>query len=242
MRIELKEVHKTFGGVRALRGVSLEFVPGDIVAVLGVNGAGKTTLLRTLAGVVAPDRGDVVFDGESFRLDRLDQRQRLWFLPDFPPLFDEEPMLENFSLILRCFGADRVGVEQTVARLLTDLDLLGKAHLHVAHLSRGQRYKTALVALVSADPELWLLDEPYASGIDPVGQMVLQREIRAAAAERGRTILFTTQFLEAATKLANRVVVLQGGEVRLDARMADLPPTGERGSLESLFEAFATQP
>jgi ABC-type multidrug transport system ATPase subunit len=72
--------------------------------------------------------------------------------------------------------------------------------------------------------------------------MVLHREIRTAAAERGRTILFTTQFLEAATKLANRVVVLQDGEVRLDARMADLPPAGERGSLESLFEAFATQP
>lgn len=239
MQILLKEVQKTFGRTRALGGVSLRIDPGQIVAVLGVNGSGKTTLLRALAGVVAPDRGEILFDDEPFRLNRLDQRKRLWFLPDFPPLFDEETLLDNLSLILRCFDADGPGVEDKVASLLGELSLLEKAHLPVGQLSRGQRYKTALAALVAADPELWLLDEPYASGIDPAGQIVLERETRAASA-RGRTILFTTQFIDAAKRLASRVVVLQGGEVRLDSTVSEQPGCGQPGSLELLFVDAAT--
>jgi ABC-type multidrug transport system ATPase subunit len=237
MRIELKEVHKSFGNSRALKGVSLTFEPGQIMAVLGINGAGKTTLLRALAGVVSPDHGDILFDAEPFRLNRLDQRKRLWFLPDFPPLFDEESLLNNLSLILRCFEADGPGVEEKVASLLGELDLLGKAHLPVGALSRGQRYKAALTALVCADPELWLLDEPYASGMDPVGQIVLQREVRAAAA-RQRTVLFTTQFLDVVGKLADRVIILKDGEVQTDVKTADLLGPNREGSLESLFRPF----
>ena len=186
MRVELHQVTKRYGSNRALDDVTLAFEPGQIVAVIGINGAGKTTLLRALAGVVAPERGNIEFDGRSFNRNNLDQRRRFWFLPDFPPLLAEETLLNNLGFILRLFGADGPGVEHRVLALLGELDLIGLAHATVATLSRGQAYKTALIALMCADPEVWLLDEPFASGMDPVGIAVFRREARAAAA-RGRT-------------------------------------------------------
>lgn len=86
MRVELHQVSKRYGSTRALDGVSLAFEPGGIVAVIGLNGAGKATLLRALTGVVAPDRWNIGFDGQTFARNCLDQRRRFWFLPDFPPL------------------------------------------------------------------------------------------------------------------------------------------------------------
>ncbi|MBI5525318.1 MAG: ATP-binding cassette domain-containing protein [Deltaproteobacteria bacterium] len=86
MRVDISEVSKSFGPVKGLDHVSAAFGPGEVVAVVGLNGAGKTTLLRTLAAIVGPDSGEIRFDGEPFRRDRLDLRKRLAFLPDFPPL------------------------------------------------------------------------------------------------------------------------------------------------------------
>jgi ABC-2 type transport system ATP-binding protein len=229
MRVELHEVTKRYGSTRALEAVSLTFSPGEIVAVIGVNGAGKTTLLRALAGIVAPEKGTIEFDGETFARNRLDQRKRFWFLPDFPPLLPEETVLANLSLFLRLFEADRPGVEERVLALLQQCDLVGLAHAPVGTLSRGQAYKTALIALLCADPQLWLLDEPFASGMDPVGIAVFRREARAAAA-RGRTVIYTTQWLEAVERLADRLCILQHGQVRACGSLPELrAQTGTTG-------------
>src|SRR6266545_4954449 len=87
VKIRTEGLSKSYGGVLALDAVSLEIDPGQIVAVLGANGAGKTTLLRCLAGIAAPSRGRIYYDGEQFFRKRVDLRRRLSFLPDFPPMF-----------------------------------------------------------------------------------------------------------------------------------------------------------
>ena len=111
MKLELRNVSKLFGAVRALERASFEVEPGQIVAVVGANGAGKTTLLRCLAGVAAPDEGLILYDDESFVRGRLDLRQRLAFLPDFPFLFLKMNPLEHLGMVLRVYGAD--GAAQT---------------------------------------------------------------------------------------------------------------------------------
>jgi ABC-type multidrug transport system ATPase subunit len=240
MRVALANVTKRYGRTRALDDFSLALEGGQIVAVLGINGAGKTTLLRALAGVVAPERGQIEFDGEPFRLDRLDQRRRLWFLPDFPPLLLEEPVLTNIGLILRLFEADQPGVEERALELLRELDLVGLVNAPVGTLSRGQIYKTALTILVCVDPELWLLDEPFASGMDPVGIGVFRREARDAT-ERGRLILYSTQWLDAVERLADRLCILHSGKLRAFGTLAELQGsgTGPGGAIEELFRRFS---
>ena len=213
MKIELRGVVKSYRSVRALDHVSLEFAPGQIVSLLGPNGAGKTTLIRCLAGIAAPDKGRVYFDEQEYKRDRLDLRRRLHILPDFPFLFWDQSVLRNLAIFLRLYGADGTGAEQRVLELLRDFDLLPLALRPVVSLSRGQAYKAGLVAMIAADCEVWLLDEPFASGMDPHGIDAFKRHARAAAT-RGRIILYSTQLLDVAERFSDRVCVIHEGEIR----------------------------
>ncbi|MBI3715025.1 MAG: ABC transporter ATP-binding protein, partial [Betaproteobacteria bacterium] len=163
MKIQLDNVSKSYGRVTALDQFNMTIEPGQIVTLLGPNGAGKTTLIRCLGGIGAPDVGNIYFDGEAFRRDRMALRKRLYFLPDFPPLFWQQSVLRNVAIILRLYEADLPDNGPRVLQLLADFDLLPLAKRQVQTLSRGQIYKTALVAMIAADRDLWLLDEPFAS-------------------------------------------------------------------------------
>ena len=221
MLAQLKGVTKKYGRTYALNDVSLDFEPGQIVAILGPNGAGKTTLLRCLAGVVAPDRGELRFDGELFRREDLVVRRRMMFLPDFPMLFYDDTVARNLAIFLRLYEAERADSASQVIELLREFDLLPLAASPPMALSRGQIYKVALSGLLAVDPEIWLLDEPLASGMDPHGLAAFKRHARSAA-DRGRTVLFTTQMLDTAEKLADRVCVLQDGIVRSFASIEEI--------------------
>jgi ABC-type multidrug transport system ATPase subunit len=239
MRVELRSVLKAYKGTRALDHVSLTFEPGQIISLLGPNGAGKTTLLRCVVGITAPDKGAVYFDEEEFRRDKIDLRQRLFTLPDFPALFWNQTVLRNFSIILHLYGADGPGAEQRVVELLRDFDLLPLALRPVNTLSRGQAYKTALVAMIACDRELWLLDEPFASGIDPHGIDALKRHSRAAA-ERGRIIIYSTQILDVAERFSDKVCVIHQGNVRAFDTLENLRAQAQDKShvLEGIFRSL----
>src|SRR6476659_1825314 len=174
MRIALANATKSYGPLMALDQLDLQIEPGQIVALVGPNGAGKTTLLRCLAGLAVLDRGPISYDGEAFRRGRIDLRRRLAFLPDFPCLFSEMSVLRHVGMTLRLYGADGDVAEERVLARLRDFDLLTLAEMPLGTLSRGQLYKAALAALLAVDPELLLLDEPFASGMDPNGIISLK--------------------------------------------------------------------
>jgi len=233
VNIRVANLSKKYGSVRALVDVSLDFMPGEIVAVIGPNGAGKTSLLGCLASVLAADKGKVLFDNEPLRRDRLDLRRRLLFLPDFPMAMPGITVLRHIGMILRLYNADDNDAPERVAALLKEFDLLPLADAAVETLSRGQFYKMALVSLIAADPELWLLDEPFASGMDPHGITGFRRHAREAT-KRGRTVIYSTQLLDAAERLADRIVILQHGTVRAFASVTELQRQG--GALEDIFQ------
>jgi len=212
MKIELRGVLKSYRSVRALDHVSLTIEPGQIVSLLGPNGAGKTTLIRCLAGIAGLNEGEVYFDDQEFVRDRLDLRRRIFVLPDFPFMFWDQSVIRNIAIVLRLFDADGAGAEERVLELLRDFDLLPLALRPVNSLSRGQAYKAGLVALLAADREVWLLDEPFASGMDPHGIDAFKQHARAAAA-RGRTIIYSTQLLDVAERFSDRVCVINQGEI-----------------------------
>jgi ABC-type multidrug transport system ATPase subunit len=235
MKIELRAVSKSYGRARALDRASLEIGPGQIVAILGANGAGKTTLLRCLAGIAAPDSGAILFNEQPFERDKLELRRSLFFLPDFPVLFYEMSVIRHIGMVLRVYERDQPGIEGRVLRLLKDFDLFTVAENPLNTLSRGQVYKAALVALIAANPEVWLLDEPFASGMDPHGINTLKRCVREAAAE-GRTIIYSTQILEVVEKFSDRVCILHNAEVRAFDSVSLLERAGQGGGLEDIFQ------
>ena len=214
----------------------MAIAPGQIVAVLGPNGAGKTTLLRCLAGVMVPSAGSILFDGAPFRRGEIEQRRRVFFLPDFPLLFQRMSAIQHIAMVLRLYEVPPDHVEECVADQLEALDILSVAGHPIYRLSRGQTYKTALAALFSVNPELWILDEPFASGMDPNGMTAFKRVARAAA-DSGRIIVYSTQILEIAEQFSDRVCLVDRGVLRLDETVAALRERvgTTSGALEEAF-------
>jgi ABC-type multidrug transport system ATPase subunit len=134
------------------------------------------------------------------------------FLPDFPPFIESHTVLEHLVLLLRAYGRDDAVDDARIIALLHDLDLLPHAESAVAELSRGQRYKTALAALLLIRPEVWLLDEPFASGMDPQGMHLLKQHARQAAND-GACVVYTTQILEIAERFCDDLLVIDHGRV-----------------------------
>lgn len=237
MKIQLSGISKQFGGITALDDISLTIDAGQILAVVGVNGAGKSTLLRCLAGIIAPQKGQIIYDGQKFERGRLDLRKRLFFLPDFPVMYYHQSTLRHIAMVLQLYGADGDGAERRVLELLEEFDLLPFCDGPVGKLSRGQLYKAGLIALLALDPELWLLDEPFASGMDPLGIGAFKKRARAAA-QRGRTVIYTTQILDIAENFSDRVCLLHHGKVRAFDAVTNLreQTSGNGGVLEELFQ------
>jgi ABC-type multidrug transport system ATPase subunit len=233
MKIRLERVSKEFAGVWALEEVTLEFEAGQVVGVLGANGAGKTTLLNCLAGIVAPSGGRIYYDGEVFHRGKLELRKRLMFLPDFPMAFARMSLLQHIAMCVRLYERPEPDA-QSVAKILDQLNILVYAGMPLGAMSRGQLYKAGLAALLVVDPEVWILDEPLASGMDPMGIGYFKQEAKAAAA-RGRTVVYTTQILEIAERFSDRICVLDHGGLRVNGRAGELWGGEGKGSLEEVL-------
>ena len=164
-----------------------------------------------LATIAAPSAGEVRLDGELLRRDRIDLRRRLFFLPDTPYVL-YGTAIRHIGMVLRLYEADRPAIEERVLELLREFDLLPLANVRLGGLSRGELYKAALVALIAADPEVWLFDEPFASGMNPHGIAALRNQAKAAVA-RGRTVIYSTQIMEVAERFSDRVCILHKGRV-----------------------------
>ena len=215
VHLRAERLTKKFGWATALDGLSWNLEPGQIVALLGSNGAGKTTLLNMLAGCLLPDSGQVFMDDRLYTPDSVDLRRRFAFIPDIPPVPGGWSPLRFISSTLMLYGVTDDGLEARVMGILEQLDLREVAAWKLRQLSRGQAYKAVLAAFLAADPELWLVDEPFASGMDPRGLSCFKEYAREAIG-RGRTIVFTTQIIEVAEQFAHRICVIERGRIVAD--------------------------
>jgi len=238
MDVRLAGVGKRFDRDEVLRDVDLELGPGAIIAVIGLNGAGKTTLLRLLAGAIVPSRGRIAWDGSDSIRDDLGLHRRMMFVPDMPLFLERQTVLEHLATVLGAYGRDGVDAD-AVAAVLGELDILDQHDRPVATLSRGQRHKAACAALILAAPELWLLDEPFASGMDPQGMLALRRHARRAV-EAGACVVYTTQIIEIAERFCDRLLVIDRGRIATSFTAADLRamPAEGPGSLGERLGEF----
>jgi ABC-type multidrug transport system ATPase subunit len=242
MRIRIESLSKRYRKIDVLDGVTLDIAEGKIVAILGPNGAGKTTLLRCLAGIVVPEKGRIHYDGQVFRRDRLDLRKQLFFLPDFPLAFPDMNVLRHISMCLRLYDARQNSRSERVVELLDKFDLLPFAEARLGTLSRGQIYKAALCGFLAVDPPVWILDEPFASGMDPMGISQFREEARSAAGN-GRTVVYSTQILEIAEKFADLICIIDHGRVlymESPARLREQGGGDDRSRLE-LFRRLRSE-
>lgn len=233
MHTELLNVSKTFRHTHALKDFSLNAPPSSIVALLGENGAGKSTLLRILAGLCVPDTGTVRYDGKVFDRENLPLRKRLHFTPDMPLLFPDQSVARNIATLAALYEKPTVGREDYLARWLEETGAAALMRKTAGNLSRGQIWKAGLGSVAMIEPELWLVDEPFASGMDAVG-MAAFRKLARHLVDQGGTVIYTTQMVGMAAEFSDHVcVVREGARVLLEnsdetrRRMAEDPDAAE---------------
>jgi heme ABC exporter ATP-binding subunit CcmA len=209
--IRLRSAVALLGRFPALAGVDLDVAEGEIVLLQGPNGAGKTSLLRVCAGLLAVVDGEANVLDHDLRRDRRSVRRSIGLLGHATFLYDDLTVADNVRFAVRAGGGspDRVGPA------LAQLGLDGRLRdTTVARLSAGQRRRVAVAALVARSPRLWLLDEPHA-GLDAEHRDLLDGLVRSAVAG-GATVVLASHELDRATALADRSVLMAGGQVHVD--------------------------
>jgi ABC-2 type transport system ATP-binding protein len=230
--LEVDGLSKWFGERAALREVSLDVRPGELLAVLGPNGAGKTTLLSILAGITRADSG---------RIERANGR--LGWVPQQAGLYRRLTVEENLRLFGRMEGV--ADLEGTLDRMLEQTGLAGRRHDPVSSLSGGNQQRINIAIGLLGDPSVLLLDEP-SSGLDP-SQRVRLWEFVAGLAEAGTTVIYSTHQIEEASHYGDRLVVLADGETIFDGSFAELRsaagprPEGSAEDPENDFVRFLRQ-
>ncbi len=219
MGIDVRNVTKKFGKFTALRGVSFEVRPGELVALLGPSGCGKTTLLRIIAGLESPDEGSVLFDGEDATNRQVGER-RVGFVFQHYALFRHMTVFENVAFGLRvrprAQRPSNTAIAEKVTSLLklVQLDYLGDRY--PPQLSGGQRQRVALARALAVEPKVLLLDEPFGA-LDAKVRQELRRWLRRLHEEIHLTSVFVTHDQEEALELADRIVIMNEGLVEQDA-------------------------
>ncbi|WP_320198069.1 sulfate/molybdate ABC transporter ATP-binding protein [Agrobacterium sp. rho-13.3] len=213
MKIRLENVVKTFDNFRAVRDVSLDIESGELLALLGPSGSGKTTILRMVAGLEYADGGHIYFGDED--ATNIPVRDRgVGFVFQHYALFPHMTLNENiaFGLKVSKIKRDKSAIEARVAELLRLVKLDGLGERFPAQISGGQRQRVALARALSVDPKVLLLDEPFGA-LDANVRRDLRRWLREIHEELGITTIFVTHDQEEALDLADRVVILNQGEI-----------------------------
>jgi osmoprotectant transport system ATP-binding protein len=222
--IELQEVGKTYGAVRAIDGVSLSIARGEFVVLLGPSGSGKSTLLKMINRLVEHDRGRVLFQGEEIRSFKVeDLRRRMGYAIQSIGLFPHWTVARNVATVPQLLRWPR---ERTDARVDALLALL---HLPPAQfrarwpheLSGGQQQRVGVARALAADPEVLLMDEPFGA-LDPISRAALQQELKRIAQDFDKTVVMVTHDIDEALRLASRIVLLDRGRVVQDGTPAKL--------------------
>jgi ABC-2 type transport system ATP-binding protein len=225
--LEAKQLVKRFGKLTAVDGVSLGVAAGSCTGLLGPNGAGKTTTVSMIAGLLAPDGGEVLLAGQPVRGETDPKKRKIGFVPQDLALYEELPARDNLQLFGALYGLTPVALDRAARDALALVGLAERAGDKVKTFSGGMKRRLNLAAALLHDPELLILDEPTV-GVDPQSRSAIFDNLETLRT-RGKGILYTTHYMEEAERLCDRIVIVDHGKVVADDTLRGLeklaPPT-----------------
>ncbi len=209
--LEVKGLSKRFGDIHAVREISFGAEKGEIFGFLGPNGAGKTTSIHMMCGLLAADSGTVLINGKELKPNDTALRQQIGFVPQETALYPDLSAMENLRFWGGLYGLKGEPLDKRIQEVLRLMELTNRANDRVESYSGGMQKRVNLAAGILHNPSVIFMDEPTA-GVDPQGRFAILNIIRELAAS-GKTIIYTTHYMDEAQKLCDRIAIMDFGEI-----------------------------
>jgi ABC-2 type transport system ATP-binding protein len=218
--LEVDALKKSYGALVAVNGVSLHAAAGETIGLLGPNGAGKTTTVSMIAGLVRPDSGSVRIEGRTLAGDTDPNKRRIGLVPQDLALFDELTAQANLELFAALYDLDGAAAKRAIGEALELVGLADRANDRVKNYSGGMKRRLNLAAALLHNPQILLLDEPTV-GVDPQSRNAIFDNLEVLK-QRGKTLVYTTHYMEEAERLCDRVIIIDHGKVVADDTLQGL--------------------
>ncbi|MGD9546392.1 MAG: ABC transporter ATP-binding protein [Candidatus Krumholzibacteriia bacterium] len=235
--LEVRALRKVFGDLTAVDGISFTVNEGEIYGFLGPNGAGKTTSISMICGLLEPTEGEVLVQGIGIRENPREVKRRLGVVPQEVAVYEELSARQNLDFWGGIFGLRGGILKRRVAELLEQVGLEDRADEPVKNFSGGMKRRLNLAMGLVHDPQLILLDEPTV-GIDPQARHKILDIVKEVVAQ-GRTVLYTTHYLEEAEDLCDRLAVIDHGRILAEGTVDQLKAQLGEGSLLTVQGQFS---
>jgi ABC-2 type transport system ATP-binding protein len=238
--IELENLVKHFGEVRAVDGITLTVPRGEFFAVLGPNAAGKTTTIKMIVGLIKPTAGRARVAGFDIQTQPLEARARLSYVPDFPFLYEKLTPAEFLRFTGRLFRMDDAAIRSASEELIPRFHLESWLNKPIEGLSHGTRQRVAIASALLHAPEVFVIDEPMV-GLDPQHARVV-KDILKERSRQGMTVFLSTHQVSVAEEMADRIGIFHRGKIVAAGTAAELRArAGTDGALESAFLAITRE-
>ena len=231
--ITVENLHKSFGKVKAVKGISFTVHDGEITGLLGPNGAGKTTTLRMLYSLLPPDQGKILIDGLDPTTHAMAIKRTLGVVPDSRGLYTRMSARENIAYYGKLHGMGRRDIDQRIAELVETLDMDDFIDRRAEGFSQGQRVKVAIARAMVHQPQTVLLDEP-SNGLDVMSTRALRRYILDLK-HAGHSVVLSTHIMQEVAALCDRIIIIADGLIAADGTA---PKLLARSGCETLEDAF----
>ena len=219
--IQAQRLTRRYGDFTAVSDVSFSIAQGEIVGLLGHNGAGKTTIMKMLTGFLEPSGGSILVDGVDLEQDPMRVQRRLGYLPENLPLYPELTVVDYLEYASQMRGVDP---QTAVRRAILETELEEKALQPISTLSRGFKQRVGVAQAILHEPRFLILDEPT-NGLDP-SQTQHMRSLIERLAETA-TVILSTHIMQEVDAICDRAIILRGGHLVLDERLADLQKSNQ---------------
>lgn len=229
--IEIKNVSKTYNGEKkAINNISFDIKDGEIFAFIGHNGAGKTTMIKSLVGILDFEEGDIFINHKSIKKDPIGCKLEMAYVPDNPDLYENMTAIDFINFVCDMYDTPFEIRKENIDKYSKMFEMEGKLNDDISSFSHGMKQKVALMAALSHNPNVLIMDEPFV-GLDPKAVFDIKNVMKDMTKE-GKTIFFSTHILDVAEKLCDRVAIIKNGNIVKIGKMKDIKGDS---SLEKVF-------
>lgn len=225
MKLEFKNIEKSFREKQVLKGVSFEAESGKTFGLLGRNGAGKTTSIRILMDVLHSDNGEILIDGKSIDYSKI----KIGYLPEERGLYPKKTIFEQLMYFSTLKGMSKKDAKTSIDNWLKKLEMTEYKNKKLSTLSKGNQQKIQLITALVHNPDIVILDEPF-SGLDPVNAILL-KDIVKEEADNGKIVLFSSHQMSYIEEFCDNLAILNNGKVSISGKLRDIKRSYTRDKL-----------